>query len=640
MAADSDVRPLFGRRPSTTGSAIMQNQSLATIPPSIPGRAGSRARLATVRPVAIITAKHTLAATTQLSTAPTTNEASPSKYCMSPSLHSPQTAGHPRFTVANRNGKNREIAKIEEPGKIGDFYDFGSILGRGGFGTVSEILHARTFQPFAGKALDKASFDDDGPGCEESFRDVQEMLLNSNCTNVVRILHIFEDESNYYIVMDVCQGGTLRRAVKDGSAFASDISRHKVCEGEPKPQRLQTRMLEDVFTQTANGIGYLHKLRLVHRDIKPDNIMLMTAAGNKEDLASCPRVRVCIVDFDMCSLMDDDDEVKCRHLEGTPGYIAPEVLECGRYTVVSDLFAFGCFAYYLLHYEEPCPQMSGINAPMSQMLEAMDRWLEDARCLCDKAQARDGLTTSIPLSDAPPLRHARLTSRINSIGSALTGGASPSSSGRASETIPGNRSPGLPPVLSKYGSAANLMRPATSAANGCESGQGGEPKGVGSLASAGALICRIPSKGIDDRTSSKGSCEISQATPGMSDDNEVAFPGTAPARFWKLAAWCLERDPARRPSSVQAMLKSGILSAGSEESECGGQSPGCSPQSTTGTRKAPPGQASPTSCPVFPQRAPGGMESPSAALAQKERSERRPKTVGTRTSIGDLLKLK
>merc|ERR1712070_849460 len=101
------------------------------------------------------------------------------------------------------------------PATIGDFYDFGSILGRGGFGVVSEILHAKTFQPFAGKVVQKSSLKSEEE--EKTFRSVMEMLLNSEHSHVVKFVHVFEDELNYYIVMEKCAGGTLGDKIRHGT---------------------------------------------------------------------------------------------------------------------------------------------------------------------------------------------------------------------------------------------------------------------------------------------------------------------------------------------------------------------------------------------------------------------------------------
>lgn len=278
----------------------------------------------------------------------------------------------------------KQIAKIEPPGRIGDFYDFGALLGRGGFGTVSEILHARTFKPFAGKVLCKATSFQDVSGSEETFRKVMETLLSFDHAHVVKLLHVFEDASKYFVVMQLCQGGTV----------------HSLVQRLPDP--LPVSVTEDIIEQTASGLGALHALSLIHRDIKAENVMLVTEVQADAVLTGVERVKVNLVDFDLCMFLGENGECTTSHYEGTPGYLALEVLQSRRYSVRSDLFAIGCVLFYLLTKQQPCGNNAEFSADMSisDIIKAMDRWIVRAKTLCRSRAANAGRATTTV--EAPP----------------------------------------------------------------------------------------------------------------------------------------------------------------------------------------------------------------------------------------------
>lgn len=272
----------------------------------------------------------------------------------------------PRVSISNRLSKTRDIATLEATSTIGDFYDFGGVLGRGGFGVVSEIRHAKTFEPFAGKVLRKETFDG-LPAKEEVFRKVMGTLLNNEHPHIVRLLHVFEDESNYYIVMDICQGGTISCLV------------HSV------EQPLPVFVIEDVLEQTIRALSFLHGLRMLHRDVKPANVMLRSDTEVSDIMSGSKKTKVALVDFDLCRFLDEQGEVVCSQTEGTFGYLAPELLESHRYTVMSDVFAFGCLTYFVLTEEEPCPDLPSTHGKSTEeLIEAMDGWLSSVRRQCEE----------------------------------------------------------------------------------------------------------------------------------------------------------------------------------------------------------------------------------------------------------------
>jgi len=85
------------------------------------------------------------------------------------------------------------------------------------------------------------------------------------------------------------------------------------------------------------SLVYIHSWNIIHRDLKPENLILR----NKQD-----DFDVVIVDFGLSTMVKDDQlpSLAC----GSPGYIAPEVLEGNSYDYKADVFSFGVICYLLL----------------------------------------------------------------------------------------------------------------------------------------------------------------------------------------------------------------------------------------------------------------------------------------------------
>jgi serine/threonine protein kinase len=172
------------------------------------------------------------------------------------------------------------------------------------------------------------------------------------------------------------------------------------------------------------GLAFLHRLNLLHRDIKPDNVML---AGGKdvgnEVAAGIRKIRLNIVDFDMCIFMDENSEASTGHIEGTPGYLAPEVLSTRKYSMMSDLFALGCLMFFVLRKEEPCGGAGFDSLPTGDLVEEVNRWTMDAINFCERIDADEPPATP-QLPHQPDEPDSEATSPT---GATSAGGTSPAS---------------------------------------------------------------------------------------------------------------------------------------------------------------------------------------------------------------------
>ena len=189
---------------------------------------------------------------------------------------------------------------------IGDYeiYD-DDALGRGGTGVVFLGHHPRLGRPVAFKRVDL-----DAPA-EIVERFVREAQLAGSLTHpsIVFVFDVFEHEGVPYIAMEYVERGSLRHWMPVGSEQA-----FIAIEG----------MLD--------ALAYAHRSGIVHRDVKPENL-LVTDAGT-----------VKLTDFGLASGL----AVITDKIAGTPGYMAPEVIAGGTAGPRSDLFSAGAVAYELL----------------------------------------------------------------------------------------------------------------------------------------------------------------------------------------------------------------------------------------------------------------------------------------------------
>ena len=144
-------------------------------------------------------------------------------------------------------------------------------------------------------------------------------------SNIVRYYGIKKmDELNYSIVMEYF-----------------DCTLHDFLNSrEENRQPFNSQEIDDMLRQINNGLLFIHKNKIVHRDIKPSNILVKYKTDILENT-----IRYAIADFGLA-------HVEPRSIVGTPGYIAPEVLnsELGPTTDRSDVYSFGVLIKKVLDY--------------------------------------------------------------------------------------------------------------------------------------------------------------------------------------------------------------------------------------------------------------------------------------------------
>jgi hypothetical protein len=198
-----------------------------------------------------------------------------------------------------------------------DRYEFQKPLGTGGVGTVYRALDRRTGELVAVKVLNfKAS---QNPTLHKRLAREFQAATELEHPNIVRALTFETDGEISYLVYELVTGASLATRLEQ---------RGRLPEGE----------VVRVITQVAQALHYAHSRGVVHRDVKPDNI-LMLADG-----------RVKLTDFGLAKTLHADEELT-RHATGlgTPHFMAPEQFADARSAGVRcDVYSLGATLYNLI----------------------------------------------------------------------------------------------------------------------------------------------------------------------------------------------------------------------------------------------------------------------------------------------------
>lgn len=189
-------------------------------------------------------------------------------------------------------------------------------LGSGGFGAVK-------VGKWNGTDVAVKSIARDSHSSEIAFQNEVALLAELHHPNIVQMYGYSSNEDKFLMVLELVHGGDLQKLIHDKS----------------KPQ-LSTPNIIDFVLNISRGMIYLHKRNILHRDMKPGNILVTNAEQGQ----------VKITDFGL-SKMDAPDLTKTAHF-GTPLYAAPELVS-DSYTDKVDVFSFAIIMWEMFAKELP-----------------------------------------------------------------------------------------------------------------------------------------------------------------------------------------------------------------------------------------------------------------------------------------------
>ncbi|MDP9796481.1 serine/threonine-protein kinase [Catenuloplanes nepalensis] len=220
-------------------------------------------------------------------------------------------------------------AGVPPPRRIGGAYALQEEIGGGATGTVWRALESSTGEQVAIKLLR----DDLAGEPKIVMRFVQEraILRMLRHPHIVPVRELLTVGSSLGLVMDLIPGGSLRRRLR--------------AAGTLPPAEAAV-----ILGQTAAALSHAHRRGVVHRDLKPDNILL-TRPGETD-----PTVR--LTDFGVARVLHGSRLTTTGAVIGTAGYLAPEVIAGGRPMPAADVYALGIVLFELLLGRPP---FAGVN---------------------------------------------------------------------------------------------------------------------------------------------------------------------------------------------------------------------------------------------------------------------------------------
>ncbi len=196
--------------------------------------------------------------------------------------------------------------------QIGNYVIFKKRIGKGAFSTIYKAYHKHSKETVAVKEISLDTLNK----YESSLRRETEIMKNLNHPHIVKLFETIIDEKteNVYLVMEYFERG-------DFSSFL-------------RKRPLREKYAVKYLKQIAEGIKYLLEHKILHRDLKPQNILVSQTGTLK------------ITDFGFARYFDND--MLIQTICGSPMYMAPEIMKNKKYDYKSDLWSIGVIFYEML----------------------------------------------------------------------------------------------------------------------------------------------------------------------------------------------------------------------------------------------------------------------------------------------------
>jgi serine/threonine-protein kinase len=216
-------------------------------------------------------------------------------------------------------------------------------LGQGGMGAVYLADQLGVGRPVVVKLMHPVENPEQRAHLEQRFQREARVVAQLNHPNLVHIYTFGRcDDGRLYLAMEYVPGKTLRQLLDSEGAFAE-------------------RRVLDIIHQICNALAHAHAMGVVHRDLKPDNVMLIERQGQPD--------HVKVLDFGIAKLTGRAEKALTATgmIFGTPQYMAPEQVHARSVDQRTDIYALGLIAYELLTGQPAFDADSAVGLMMKQV---------------------------------------------------------------------------------------------------------------------------------------------------------------------------------------------------------------------------------------------------------------------------------
>ena len=219
-------------------------------------------------------------------------------------------------TCSNKFYDKNQI-QVSHPSNFINNFKLQCVLGKGGFGKVWKVKYKLTGKSYAMKIMSKLKII--RKNSIKNILNEKQLLSKLHNPFLVNMVFSFQDIDNLYLILDLLLGGDLRYHLNKSQIF-NEIQ------------------LKFFLSCTILGLDYLHQNKIIHKDIKPENLVFDTNGY------------LHITDLGISKIYQEENK---KENSGTPGYMAPEVLFNKNHDYSVDFFALGVIGYEIIMKERP-----------------------------------------------------------------------------------------------------------------------------------------------------------------------------------------------------------------------------------------------------------------------------------------------
>ena len=218
--------------------------------------------------------------------------------------------------------------------KVNERYEIVKSIGEGGMANVYLAQDTILDRKVAVKVL-RGDLSTDDKFIRRFQREAQS-VSNLSHQNIVEVYDVGEEDGNHYIVMEFIEGKTLKQLLK-------------------KRESLTLTEVIDIMTQLTDGIAHAHESYIIHRDIKPQNIMIEDNGLIK------------ITDFGIAQALNATQLTQTNSVMGSVHYLPPEQASGKGSTIKSDIYSLGILMYELLTGNVPFKGDNAVEIALKHM---------------------------------------------------------------------------------------------------------------------------------------------------------------------------------------------------------------------------------------------------------------------------------